>query len=67
MQSLRWRIITALVVLGLGLAYMLPSIPGVMDTPLGKLLPGDPVNLGLDLKGGKIGRASWREGECLYV
>ena len=52
MQSLRWRIIATLVVLVLGLAYMLPSIPGVMDTPFGKMLPGDPVNLGLDLKGG---------------
>jgi len=52
MQSLRWRIIATLVVLVLGLAYMLPSLPGVKDTPLGNLLPGDSVNLGLDLKGG---------------
>ncbi len=52
MQSMRWRIIATLIVLGLGLAYMMPSIPGVSGSPLGKFLPGDPVNLGLDLKGG---------------
>ncbi len=52
MQSLRWRIITTLVVLALGLAYMLPSIPGVEGSVLGKFLPGKSVNLGLDLKGG---------------
>ncbi|NDV19150.1 protein translocase subunit SecD [Pseudodesulfovibrio sp. JC047] len=52
MQSLRWRAIAALVVLVLGLAYMLPSIPGVKDSAIGKILPGDSVNLGLDLKGG---------------
>lgn len=52
MQSLRWRIIATLIVLGLGLAYMMPSIPGVSGSPLGKILPGDSVNLGLDLKGG---------------
>ncbi|QJB57706.1 protein translocase subunit SecD [Pseudodesulfovibrio sp. zrk46] len=52
MQSLRWRIITALVVLALGLAYMMPSLPGVSGSALGKMLPGNPVNLGLDLKGG---------------
>jgi preprotein translocase subunit SecD len=52
MQSLRLRIITTLVILALGLAYMLPSIPGVKESALGKLLPGDSVSLGLDLKGG---------------
>jgi len=52
MQSLRWRIIATLIVLGLGLAYMLPSVPGISGSPLGKMMPGDPVNLGLDLKGG---------------
>ena len=51
MQSLRLRIIITAVVLILGLAYMLPSIPGIQNT-IGKFLPGDPVNLGLDLKGG---------------
>lgn len=52
MQSLRWRIIVSLLVLMLGLAYMLPSLPGVKGTSLGKTLPGSGINLGLDLKGG---------------
>nr|WP_321514290.1 protein translocase subunit SecD [uncultured Pseudodesulfovibrio sp.] len=52
MQSLRWRAVTALVVLVLGLAYMLPSIPGFKESAFGKILPGDSINLGLDLKGG---------------
>ncbi|CCH47737.1 protein translocase subunit SecD [Pseudodesulfovibrio piezophilus] len=52
MQSLRWRIIITLIVLALGLAYVLPSVPGVSGSPLGKILPGNSVNLGLDLKGG---------------
>ncbi|WP_147821426.1 protein translocase subunit SecD [Salidesulfovibrio onnuriiensis] len=52
MQSLRWRIIIALTVLVLGLAYMLPSLPGVQGSSLAKFLPGDSINLGLDLKGG---------------
>jgi len=51
MQSLRLRIIITAAVLILGLAYMLPSIPGVQQA-LGKFLPGNPVSLGLDLKGG---------------
>ena len=52
MQSLRWRIIATLVVVVLGLAYIMPSIPGVSGSPFSKFLPGDSVNLGLDLKGG---------------
>lgn len=52
MQSLRWRIIVALLVLVLGLAYMLPSLPGVQGSSLAEALPGDSINLGLDLKGG---------------
>ncbi|MEF2229487.1 MAG: protein translocase subunit SecD [Pseudodesulfovibrio sp.] len=51
MQSLRLRIIITVAVLALGLAYMLPSIPGIQNS-VGKYLPGKPVNLGLDLKGG---------------
>lgn len=51
MQSLRLRIILTLLVLVLGLAYMMPSIPGV-GSAIGKILPGDAINLGLDLKGG---------------
>ncbi|MBG0789948.1 MAG: protein translocase subunit SecD [Desulfovibrionaceae bacterium] len=52
MQSLRYRAIGALVVLVLGLAYMLPSLPGVKDSALGNILPDNTVSLGLDLKGG---------------
>ncbi|MUM78243.1 protein translocase subunit SecD [Pseudodesulfovibrio sp. F-1] len=52
MQSLRLRIFVTLAVLVLGLAYMLPSIPSVKQSPLGTLLPEDTVSLGLDLKGG---------------
>jgi preprotein translocase subunit SecD len=50
--SLRTRIIIALVVTLLGLTYMLPSIPAVRDSALGRVLPSDTINLGLDLKGG---------------
>jgi len=52
MQSLRLRIITAAILLAIGLAFMLPSLPGVSGSALGKILPGDSINLGLDLKGG---------------
>ena len=36
----------------LGLVFVLPSLPGVKDSALGKLLPDKVINLGLDLKGG---------------
>ncbi|WP_272699757.1 protein translocase subunit SecD [Desulfovibrio sp. Fe33] len=52
MQSLRLRAVIALAVVLLGLAFMLPSLPGVKDSSLGKILPGKGVSLGLDLKGG---------------
>ncbi|OIQ51548.1 Protein translocase subunit SecD [Pseudodesulfovibrio hydrargyri] len=52
MQSLRLRAILALLIVLVGLAYMLPSLPGVKDSALGKILPGNGINLGLDLKGG---------------
>ena len=51
-QSLRWRIIVIVVVAFLGVIYMLPSFPAVKDSGLGKALPNDEINLGLDLKGG---------------
>lgn len=51
-SMLRWKTGLSLVVLLLGLAYLLPSIPGVKDSSLGKVLPSDTINLGLDLKGG---------------
>ncbi len=41
-----------LLVLLLSIAYTLPSLPGVSDSPLAKLLPDARINLGLDLKGG---------------
>lgn len=52
MQSLRLRIICAAIVMVVGLAFMLPSLPGVSGSSLGNILPGKSVNLGLDLKGG---------------
>jgi preprotein translocase subunit SecD len=50
--SLRWRIILTLVVLLLGAAYVLPSLPSVQKTALSRFLPEDKISLGLDLKGG---------------
>ncbi|EPR42249.1 SecD export membrane protein [Desulfovibrio sp. X2] len=50
--SLGLRIGLIAVVTLLGLAYMLPSFPAVRNSPLGKILPSDQINLGLDLKGG---------------
>ncbi|ACV68137.1 protein translocase subunit SecD [Desulfohalobium retbaense] len=51
MSSLRWRIVLAVIVLGLGLAYALPSVlPS--GSGIQKMLPDKEVNLGLDLKGG---------------
>lgn len=50
--NLRWRIIVVAVVAFIGALYMLPSFPSVKDSPLGKVLPDDEINLGLDLKGG---------------
>lgn len=50
--TLGLRIAGALIVALLGLAYMLPSLPGVSQSGLGSILPDDRINLGLDLKGG---------------
>jgi preprotein translocase subunit SecD len=50
--SLRWRIILIIFVLGLGLIYALPSVPGIKNSALTKILPDNEINLGLDLKGG---------------
>lgn len=49
--SLRYRIILALLVGVLGLAYVLPSFVA-KDSPMRKVLPDDEISLGLDLKGG---------------
>lgn len=52
MSGLRWRIAAALLVFLLCLVYLLPSVPGVRESALGKILPPSQINLGLDLKGG---------------
>lgn len=52
MKGSSWRIAVILLVLLLSIAYALPSLPGVENTPLGKLLPDARIHLGLDLKGG---------------
>lgn len=49
--SLRYRIVLALIVGLLGLAWALPSMLD-KDSPLRSVLPQDEINLGLDLKGG---------------
>ena len=50
--NLRWRLAVISLVAFLGLIYMLPSIGSVKQSMLGKFLPDDVINLGLDLKGG---------------
>ncbi|MBI4804001.1 MAG: protein translocase subunit SecD [Desulfovibrio sp.] len=52
MSSLSWRLIVVAIALVFGLLFTLPSIESVRQSPLGKYLPGNQVNLGLDLKGG---------------
>lgn len=52
MNGLRWRIVLALLVFVASMVYVLPSLPGVQGSVLGKLLPDARINLGLDLKGG---------------
>ena len=49
--TLRLRILMALIVGLLGLAWALPSFVG-KDSALNAILPEDEINLGLDLKGG---------------
>lgn len=52
MGSLRWRALLAACVIVLAIVYILPSVPAIRQSPLGKILPDDQINLGLDLKGG---------------
>lgn len=52
MSSLSWRLIVVAIALVLGLAFTLPSVESVRQSPLGKMLPSNQVALGLDLKGG---------------
>ncbi|MDQ7031516.1 MAG: protein translocase subunit SecD [Desulfonauticus sp.] len=51
-SSLRWRFVIVFVILFMALIYTLPSIPQIKNSKLGKFLPDDKINLGLDLKGG---------------
>ncbi len=50
--SLRTRIYLTAVVLVVALVLVLPSVPGIKNTLLGRILPDKAINLGLDLKGG---------------
>lgn len=52
MSGVRWRSALALLVFFASVLYLLPSVPGVQGSLLGKLLPKAQINLGLDLKGG---------------
>ncbi|MDR0239670.1 MAG: protein translocase subunit SecD [Deltaproteobacteria bacterium] len=47
-----WRICVALTVFLISLAYALPSVPGISESFLGRMLPAKQISLGLDLKGG---------------
>lgn len=49
---LRWKLILVVGVILFGAAYTLPSVPGVRGSALDAVLPGEPINLGLDLRGG---------------
>ncbi|MBI5519707.1 MAG: protein translocase subunit SecD [Desulfovibrio sp.] len=51
-RNLRWRLLLTLAVMTVALALVLPSVPGIHKTALGKILPDTAINLGLDLKGG---------------
>ncbi len=52
MALYRWRMALAVLVFAASLIYVLPSIPFVQQSFLGKILPDAHINLGLDLKGG---------------
>lgn len=52
MSGVRWRGALALLVFFASVLYVLPSVPGVQGSWLGKMLPKAQINLGLDLKGG---------------
>ena len=51
-RNLRWRVLLTLTVMAVALCLVLPSVPGIKNTLLGKILPDTAINLGLDLKGG---------------
>ncbi|SME91714.1 protein translocase subunit SecD [Desulfovibrio gilichinskyi] len=50
--SLRWRIALTLLVIVLGGAYLLPTLPAIQNSAMARFLPNDKISLGLDLKGG---------------
>lgn len=52
MKKLYWKIGLALAVGILAVLYVLPSVPGMGDSPLVRLVGGQEIHLGLDLKGG---------------
>lgn len=52
MKAVRWRLAFSLIVLLAALAYALPNLPVVANSPLAAFLPQSRINLGLDLKGG---------------
>lgn len=52
MNTSSWRMAVIVIVLLASLAYILPSLPGVSESPVGAILPKSKINLGLDLKGG---------------
>ena len=51
-EGFRWRLAVVLAVLLFGAAYVLPSLPGIKSSPLGRFLPDSTISLGLDLMGG---------------
>lgn len=51
MKALRLRLAVSLIVLLVVLAYALPNIPAIGNSPLGAFMQ-DRISLGLDLKGG---------------
>ncbi len=51
-EGLRLRLALAVLVLLLGIAYVLPSIPAINQSALAKILPDNRISLGLDLMGG---------------
>ena len=51
MKALRLRLAISFIVLLVVLAYALPNIPAIGNSPLGALMQ-DRISLGLDLKGG---------------
>lgn len=51
-QRVLWKIGLSLIVLIVSVIFLLPSFPGVKESPLGAVLPDKQVNLGLDLRGG---------------